>query len=83
MTAFVIGHPVHVRDIAIPAGVTVLDDADATVCVVSIPKVVVEEAVAVEAVEGAAEPEVIRKAKAEGEEEDAGDKPEKAEKEKK
>ncbi len=82
VTAVVIGHPVHVRDITLPEGVTVLDDGDATVCVVSIPKVVIEETVAAEPVEGALEPEVIRKAKEEGEEEGeaAAAKPEKPEK---
>ena len=70
----VIGHAVHVRDLTLPAGVLVLDDADATVCVVSIPKVV-EEPVAVEAVEVVAEePELIRKPKEEGE---AAEEPEK------
>ena len=79
VTAVLIGHPIHVRDIVLPAGVTVLDDLDATVCVVSIPKVAVEETAPVEGAEGAAEPELIRKAKEEGEEEGdkAAEKPEK------
>jgi large subunit ribosomal protein L25 len=62
-----IGHSLHVSDIKVPEGVEVLDEQNATVCVVSIPKAVVE-AVPVEAgIEGAApaEPELIRKAKAE------------------
>jgi large subunit ribosomal protein L25 len=62
-----VGHALHVSDLPVPAGVTVLDDMDATVCVVSIPKVVEEEAPAEAAVE-ALEPELIRKPKAEGEE---------------
>jgi large subunit ribosomal protein L25 len=60
-----------VRDLKLPEGVEVLDDADATVCVVTAPKAVVEETVV--PVEGAvpeapAEPELIRKAKPEEEE---------------
>jgi large subunit ribosomal protein L25 len=75
VTSVQIGHPVHVRDIVLPEGVTVLDDADATVCVVAVPKVAVEETPTAEAADAAAEPEVIRKAKADGDEE--GDKAEK------
>ena len=67
-----VGHAVHVGDIVVPAGVTVLDDPEATVCVVSIPKVV-EEAAPVEAAEAVgAEPELIRKPKAEGEDDAEG-----------
>jgi large subunit ribosomal protein L25 len=59
VTPLTIGHPVHARDIALPAGVTLLTDADVTVVMVSAPKVSNEDA------PGApAEPEVIRKAKA-------------------
>ena len=71
VTALTIGHSIHVNDLALPAGVAILDDPGATVCVCAAPKTV-EEAPAV-AVEGeavvAAEPELIRKPKAEGEEE--------------
>jgi hypothetical protein len=49
--------------------VKVLDDLDLTVCVVAIPKVV-EEAAPAEPTETGAEPELIRKAKAEGEAEE-------------
>lgn len=67
-----IGHAVHVGDIKVPEGVTVLDDPAATVCVVSVPKVV-EEAAPTEGAEATgAEPELIRKPKAEGEEEAEG-----------
>ncbi|MBI1810050.1 MAG: 50S ribosomal protein L25/general stress protein Ctc [Gemmatimonadetes bacterium] len=64
-----IGHSLHVSDLAIPAGVEVLEDANATVCLVAVPKAVVEptpEETA--AATAAAEPEVIRKAKTDEEE---------------
>ena len=61
----------HVSDLALPEGVTVLDDADATVCVVGTPRVVEEEAAPADEEEGSAEPELIRKQKEEeGEESD-------------
>jgi large subunit ribosomal protein L25 len=74
VSELVVGHALHVRDITLPQGVEVLDDADATICVVSVPKVAVEETpVEGPATEAAAvEPELIRKPKAEeagGEEE--------------
>jgi large subunit ribosomal protein L25 len=62
-----IGHSIHVSDLAIPEGVEVLDEQDATVCVVSAPRAI-EEPVAVEAVAAevvAEEPEVIGKGKEE------------------
>ena len=64
-----IGHSIHVRDLSLPTGVTVLDDEDATVVVVSAPKTVVETVEAPEAEAATAEPEVIRKAKTDEEEE--------------
>ena len=54
------GHSLHVRDIKLPDGIEVLSDEDATICAVIAPRAVVE---AVAAEEGAAEPELIRKAK--------------------
>jgi large subunit ribosomal protein L25 len=74
VTPLTIGHSYHVSDLVLPAGVTILDDAGATVCVCTAPKAVVEEVPAVVAVEGVeaavpAEPELIRKPKAEEEEE--------------
>jgi large subunit ribosomal protein L25 len=71
VTALPIGHSLHVRDIPLPEGVEVLDDDDATVCVVSAPRAVVEETAAPAegaAPEAAAEPELIRKPKPEDEE---------------
>jgi len=49
----------HVSDLVLPAGIKVLDDMTTTVCIVQVPKVAVEPIV-----DGAAEPEVIRKVKA-------------------
>lgn len=61
-----IGHSIHIRDLKLPEGVAILDDEGATVCVCAAPKT--EAAAAGEGAEGgAAEPELIRKAKAEGE----------------
>jgi len=61
------GHSLHVSDLVLPQGVEVLTDEDATMCACIAPRAVVEEAAAAE--EGAAEPELIRKPKAEDEEE--------------
>jgi large subunit ribosomal protein L25 len=70
VTPLTIGHSIHIRELKLPDGVTVLDDPGATVCVCTAPKAEVA-AVAAEGVEGTAvpEPELIRKPKAEGEEE--------------
>jgi large subunit ribosomal protein L25 len=68
VTSLTIGHSFHIRDIKLPDGVLVLDDAGATVCVCTAPKAVVETVVAAEGevVAGTvAEPELIRKTKAE------------------
>ena len=72
VTPLTIGHSFHISDLKLPEGVTILDDAGATVCVCAAPQAVVEEVVAgVEgAAEAAAEPELIRKPKEEGEEEE-------------
>ncbi|MGI9078871.1 MAG: 50S ribosomal protein L25/general stress protein Ctc [Gemmatimonadaceae bacterium] len=64
VTNLELNESLHVSDLKLPEGVRVLDDENATVCVVSPPRVA-EEAPAVEAVEGIAEPELIRKTKAE------------------
>lgn len=64
-----IGDSVHVRDVAAPPNVTILDDPDHVVVAVKPPKAE-EELVEEEAAEGeAVEPEVIKKGKAEEEEE--------------
>ncbi len=58
-----LGKSMHVADIKVPAGITIKDDAGATVCVCSAPKVHADAPA-----EGtAAEPELIRKPKPEDE----------------
>jgi large subunit ribosomal protein L25 len=68
VTNLAMGHSLHVRDLAIAAGVEVLTDEDATVCAVVAPRAVVEaEPAEGEVVEGVPEPELIRKTKEEEE----------------
>ena len=57
-----IGDSVHVRDLNLPAGATVLDDPDASVLTIQITRAEVEEAATAEeaTTEAAPEPEVIR-----------------------
>jgi large subunit ribosomal protein L25 len=56
----------HVSDLKVPEGVEVLDDPDATVCVVVPPRVEAEAAATTEAAAPeTAEPEIIRKPKGE------------------
>ncbi len=71
VVALRIGDSVHVRDLKLPDGVEPTDDGDATICVVSAPRAVVEAVAPVEGAEAeaAAEPEVIGKKKEEEEEE--------------
>ncbi len=66
------GHSLHVSDLNIPEGVTVLDDPETTICVIGVPRAIAETpAAGVEAVgDEVAEPEVIRAKKDEGEDED-------------
>jgi large subunit ribosomal protein L25 len=72
VTRLTIGSSVHARDIPLPEGVELAGDEDASVCVVSAPRAVVE-AVPVEEAEVIVEPEVIRAKKPE-EEEEGGEK---------
>ena len=65
VTSLTIGRSVHVSDLTLPEGVEVLDDEDATICVVSAPRAVVEEVPVEAVVEGAEEPEVIGRGKEE------------------
>jgi large subunit ribosomal protein L25 len=58
VSAIKLGKSLHVADLALPAGIKVLDDPGTTVCVVQAPKVAAEPAA-----DGAAEPELIRKPK--------------------
>jgi len=62
VTGVTIGHPLHVSDVKLPAGVTALDDAGATVFAVAAPKTA--DATPAEGA-SAAEPEVIRAKKTE------------------
>ena len=64
VTHLAMGHSLHVRDLQLPEGIEVQSDEDATICAVIAPRAAVEAA----AEPGAAEPELIRKAK---EDEDA------------
>ncbi len=69
VTELTVGRSIHVRDLSIP-NAEILHDADDTVATVVAPRVEAEPvAVAEETEEGAEEPELIRKPKAEGEEE--------------
>ena len=64
-----LGHSVHVSDVKLPEGVTVIDDPEMTICVVSVPRAAIETpAAGTEAVGEAPEPEVIGAKKEEGEE---------------
>jgi large subunit ribosomal protein L25 len=75
VTPLQIGSSLHVRDLKIPEGVEVMDDLDASVCVVGAPRAAIEAVAAADATEGGvAEPEVIGKVKEEGDEEGEGDK---------
>ena len=67
VTHVVIGHSLHVSDLKVPEGVEILDEPEATIAVVSAPKVEAEPTPAPEAAEAGAEPELIRKTKDEEE----------------
>jgi large subunit ribosomal protein L25 len=71
VTPLGIGNSIHVRDIKLPEGAEYMGDEDASVCVVSAPRAVVETVAATEEVEATAEPEVIRKAKGDEDEDEA------------
>ena len=61
VSALNVGDSIHVRDIVLPAGITVLSDPDASVVVVAAPKVNATDAAAdAAAASAAAEPEVLR-----------------------
>jgi len=70
VSALTIGHTLYVRDVQVPEGATVQDDADSPVALVAAPRAEPTPAEAMPAVEGAApeaapEPELIRKPKEE------------------
>ena len=70
VTNLTIGHTLHVSDVKVPAGVSVLADEGATVALVAAPKATeLTPAAGVEVIsEEAAEPELIRKTKEDEEE---------------
>jgi large subunit ribosomal protein L25 len=74
VTPLAIGHAIHVRDIRLAKG-EVLNDPALTVCVVVPPRTEEVAPPPGETAATAAEPELIRKAKAEGEEGEAGETP--------
>lgn len=67
VSSLAVGHSLHVRDLQVPPGVTVLTPPDETLVTVLAPAVPAEEAPAAE--EAPVQPEVVGKGKAEGEEE--------------
>lgn len=64
LTNLTIGHPLHVGELSLPAGIEAVGDAEQAVATISAPKVHDETAVASDA---APEPELIRKPKADDE----------------
>ena len=78
VTSLQVGKSLHIRDVKIPDGVTVLDDPAGTICVCVIPKEVAAPAAPGEATAATpAEPELIRKAKPDDEDGAEGAAPEK------
>ena len=71
VTDITIGHSIHVSEVKVPEGVEVLDDESGTIMIVSAPKEEVAAVPAEEAAPSPTEPELIRKAKAEDEDETA------------
>ena len=67
VTPLTVGHSVHIRDLKLPEGVTILDDPGATVCVCTAPKTEAAATPGEGAEGGAGEPELIRKPKPEDE----------------
>jgi large subunit ribosomal protein L25 len=66
VSGLTIGHSLHASDLTLPAGTELVDDPERTVCVLSAPKTSSETpAAGVEVI--SAEPELIRKPKAEDE----------------
>ena len=68
VTEVTIGHSIHVNELSVPEGVEVIDDGSGTVMIVSAPKEeAAPEPAPAEAEAAPAEPELIRKPKAEEE----------------
>lgn len=70
VSALEVNESLHVRDLVVPEGVEIQDEAESTVCVVAPPRVETEAAAApeAEAEPTGAEPELIRKQKEDEEE---------------
>ena len=62
-----VGESLHVRDLSLPAGITVLDDPDAGVLTIQLSRAAIEDAATPPAADTSAEPEVIRAKKDEDE----------------
>ena len=60
VTAVGVGESLHVRDLVLPQGITVMDDPDASVLTVQITRAAVEDAATAPAADTSGEPEVIR-----------------------
>ncbi len=68
ITKLGLGDSIHVRELKLADGITIETELDATICVCAAPRAAIEEAAKTDAVaEPGAEPEVIRKAKADEE----------------
>ena len=67
VTNLTIGHSIHVGDLVLPAGVTMLTDEEQTIAVCSAPRIEAEPVAAVEEEAAPGEPELIRKTKEEEE----------------
>jgi large subunit ribosomal protein L25 len=67
VTPLTVGHSIHIRDLKLPDGVTILDDEGATVCVCTAPKTDAAGTPAAGTEAVTAEPELIRKPKPEDE----------------
>lgn len=78
VTELGIGDSLHVSDITVP-NAKILTEADTTICTVVPPRVEEEKPVVAELEAEVAEPELIRRPKAEGEEEEGGSEGEDAE----
>ena len=68
VTNLTIGHSIHVGDLTLPAGVTMLTDEEQTIAVCSAPRIEAEPVAAVEEEAAPGEPELIRKTKDEEDE---------------
>ncbi len=68
ISALGLGDSIHVRELKLADGIEIMTELDATICVCAAPRAAIEEAAKVEVTaEAGAEPEVIRKAKADEE----------------